>query len=112
MNRRTLQKVSLIRDEYFFSYFIGCRAKDVSGSRYINAAFTNGIITDTVNWVCTNNTNTNTTDLTWTQEGFDDSGWPLAGGGGTAYSVGCGSQQIWYHHHVINEWIFCRYKRQ
>ncbi len=90
--------------------FFCCRAKDRGGWYSFSAAFTNGIITDTVNWVCTNNTTT--TGPVWAQNEFDDSAWTPAMSRGPAYSVGCGSEMIWYENHVVNEWIYCRYKGQ
>ena len=82
----------------------------MAGGWFIIAAFTNGVFTDTVNWVCTNNSTT--AGLTWAQEGFDDSSWTPAVYRGAYYTVGCDAKLIWYENHVLNEWIYCRYKRQ
>ena len=56
--------------------------------------------------------NATATGLAWAQEGFDDSSWTLPLYRGTSHSVGCDSKLIWYQHNVVNEWIYCRYKRQ
>ncbi len=68
------------------------------------AAFSNGMITDTVNWRCTNQT-----EVDWNQDGFDASHWPEPVQVYTGHPVGCEAEAIWFKYHTVQEYMYCRY---